>query len=96
MKSVRRTPKGTQKRGDSDADGAWNQEEKTQTPAGEETSAATAWSTPTRLAVEKETIRDNSAQREDPVTKELRFDRVTKKTNKNHRRPIADNKRTDG
>ena len=28
------------------------------------------------------------AQREDPVAKELRFDRVMKKMNKNHRRPI--------
>ena len=43
---------------------------------------------PTRLAVNKEIIRDNSAQREEPVAKELRFDRVTKKMNKNHRRPI--------
>ena len=41
-----------------------------------------------RLAVDKETIRDNSAEREDPVAKEPRFDQVTKKMNKNHRRPI--------
>ena len=40
-----------------------------------------------RLAVAKDTKRDNSAQREDPVAKELRFDRVTKKVNKNHTRP---------
>ena len=41
-----------------------------------------------RRAVAKDTVRDNSAQREDPVAKELRFDRVTKKLNKNHTRPI--------
>ena len=61
---------------------------KTQTFPGEETAAATAWSMPTCRAVDKEIIRDNSAQREDPVAKELRFDPVTKKMNKNHRRPI--------
>ena len=44
-------------------------------------------SSPTPLAVVKENIRDNSAQREDPIAKELRFDRVTTKMNKNHRRP---------
>ena len=33
------------------------------------------------------TIRDNSAQREDPVAKEPRFDRVMKKVNQNHTRP---------
>ena len=55
---------------------------------GKETAAATAWSMPARQAVDKEITRDNSAQREDPIAKELRFDRVTKKMNKNHRRPI--------
>ena len=87
---MKKEPERTRKRGDSDADGARNQEEKTKTQTfpGEETTAATAWSMPTRLAVTKEIIRDNSAQREDPVAKEPRFDRVTKKMNKNHRRPI--------
>ena len=34
----------------------------------------------------RKTRQDNSAQRKDPVAKELRFDRVTKKVNKNHTR----------
>ena len=64
-------------------------EDKDAFPLEKETSAGTAWSSPKRLAVAKYTKRDNSAQKKDPVAKELRFDRVTKKWNKNHTRPIC-------